>query len=100
MSLNTNITEENTIHEIPFTPVLKTTNELVSRKSLHPSREVIRMAECVKKTGLPTGTIYRLMKEGKFPKNHKLFKGARCSGWFLSEIEEFLNSNKEKNLDH
>ena len=35
-------------------------------------------------------TIYRLMKEGKFPRQRKLHPGGRASGWVASEIREYV----------
>lgn len=39
-------------------------------------------------TGLSTTTIWRLEKEGKFPKKRQIAPG--CVGWLYSEIEEYL----------
>ena len=38
---------------------------------------------------LSTATIYRLIKQGKFPKQIKLSE--RSSGWLLSEVEQWLD---------
>ena len=45
---------------------------------------------------LSTATIYRLIKQGKFPKQIKLSE--RSSGWVLEEVEQWLEEkiNKRK----
>jgi prophage regulatory protein len=45
-------------------------------------------------TQLSTATIYRLMTQGKFPKQFKLAE--RTSRWVGSEIEEFINQKIEE----
>jgi predicted DNA-binding transcriptional regulator AlpA len=42
-------------------------------------RELIRLAEVKRRTGLPTTTIYRLVAAGKFPRQVKL--ADRISAW-------------------
>jgi prophage regulatory protein len=53
---------------------------------------VIRIKEVRERTGLSPAWIYAQMKSGKFPKNFKIFEGGRASGWWESDIEDFLNS--------
>lgn len=57
------------------------------------TNNIIRKPEVSKITGLPHSTIYRLIKQGTFPAPIKL--GERASGWFLNEVEEWINSRKE-----
>lgn len=45
-------------------------------------------------TQLSTATIYRLIAQGKFPKQFKLTE--RTSRWVGSEIEEFINQKIEE----
>ena len=45
-------------------------------------------------TQLSTATIYRLIAQGKFPKQFKLTE--RTSRWVGSEIEGFINQKKEE----
>jgi prophage regulatory protein len=45
-------------------------------------------------TQLSTATIYRLMAQGKFPKQFKLAE--RTSRWIESEIIEFINQKIEE----
>jgi prophage regulatory protein len=39
-----------------------------------------------------TSTLYRWISEGRFPKPVKL--GLRASGWFLDDIDAWVNSRK------
>lgn len=52
--------------------------------------QVLRLSDVVKKTGLSRGTIYLKIKSGDFPKQIKL--GPRSSGWYLHEIESWINT--------
>ena len=45
-------------------------------------------------TQLSTATIYRLIAQGKFPKQFKLTE--RTFRWVGSEIEEFINQKIEE----
>ena len=45
-------------------------------------------------TQLSTATIYRLIAQGKFPKQFKLTE--RTSRWMGSEIEGFINQKIEE----
>ena len=45
-------------------------------------------------TQLSTATIYRLMDQGKFPKQFKLAE--RTSRWVGSEIDDFINQKIEE----
>jgi prophage regulatory protein len=45
-------------------------------------------------TQLSTATIYRLMAQGKFPKQIKLSE--RTSRWISSELEEFIDQKIEE----
>jgi prophage regulatory protein len=42
------------------------------------------------RTALPKPSIYRLMKEGKFPQSVKL--SPRASGWKSTDIDEWINN--------
>jgi prophage regulatory protein len=53
----------------------------------HP-RRVIRLREVIARTGLKRDTIYRLGREGTFPKVIKLTE--RASGWSEGEIDEWV----------
>lgn len=54
---------------------------------------IVRLPEVVSITGLGRGSIYRLMKLGKFPKQVKLSE--RASGWRESALHAWVESRKE-----
>jgi prophage regulatory protein len=47
-----------------------------------------RIESVSERTGLPKPSIYRLMKNGQFPKSVKL--SARASGWRSSDIDAWI----------
>ncbi|AKM11473.1 AlpA family transcriptional regulator [Croceicoccus naphthovorans] len=49
---------------------------------------VIRLKEVIHRTGLGRSTIYRWMREGKFPKAIKL--GGHSVAWVEQEIDRWL----------
>ena len=51
---------------------------------------VIKITKVKELTSLSSATIYRLVKNGKFPKQLKLAE--RSSGWLLKEINDWLES--------
>ncbi|MBY6104971.1 AlpA family transcriptional regulator [Ferrimonas balearica] len=50
--------------------------------------KILRMEELEEKVGLKKSAIYRLAKEGKFPKPIKL--GPRVNGWVEEEVDEWI----------
>ena len=56
--------------------------------------KVIKIATVKELTTLSVSSIYRLMKQGTFPKQIKLAE--RSSGWFFGEINDWLE--KKKNI--
>jgi len=48
---------------------------------------MMRLHEVLKTTGLSKATIYRLMKENRFPKQKQI--GLRAVAWFEDEIAEW-----------
>ena len=52
------------------------------------SRRIIRREEVTRLTGIARATLYKLVKEGKFPAPLRL--GERSVGWRLSDIDEWL----------
>ncbi len=50
---------------------------------------IIKLNKVKNLTALSRTTIYRLIANGKFPKQIKLSE--RSSGWLLSEIDEWLD---------
>lgn len=53
-------------------------------------KEFRKLPEVVRMTGLSPATIYRLAREGKFPRPIKL--GERASAWDLSAVLEWMES--------
>jgi len=58
--------------------------------------QIIKKPTVIKLSTLSSATIYRLIKQGKFPKQIKLSE--RSSGWVLKEVEQWLEEkiNKRK----
>ena len=56
----------------------------------HLPMRFIRLPEVREMTGVRNSTIYRLMAEGKFPKNIALVPGGRATAWLYSEIVEWM----------
>ena len=52
--------------------------------------QVIKLKKVIALTSLSSATIYRLIKNGEFPKQLKLAE--RSSGWLLEEINDWLES--------
>ena len=52
--------------------------------------QVIKIKTVIQLTSLSSATIYRLVKNGEFPKQLKLAE--RSSGWLLEEINDWLES--------
>lgn len=50
----------------------------------------LRVPDVIATTGLSRTTIYRLVAEGEFPKQHALTK--RCIGWWESDVSAWLQS--------
>ncbi len=48
----------------------------------------LRLEEVCKRTGLSRATIYRLIKEEKFPKQKNLT--SFCRGWLDSDIDHWI----------
>jgi prophage regulatory protein len=64
--------------------------------SAHP-RELIRLAEVKRRTGLPTSTLYKEIAEGRFPRQVPI--GARAVGWCSDEVETWIQSRVSKRKD-
>ena len=50
----------------------------------------LRLTEVLKETGLSKPSIYRLMRESKFPQSYKL--GERAVGWRSDQLREWKES--------
>lgn len=57
-------------------------------------KKIIKMPEVILDTALSRPTIYRLIKEGKFPKQIKLSE--RSSGWIEQEVIDYINNCIQK----
>lgn len=55
-----------------------------------PSRKALRLPFVIEKSGLSRASIYRLVKEGKFPAPFKLSE--RASAWDAQAIDQWLES--------
>lgn len=53
---------------------------------------IVKLPVVKKMTTFSAATIYRLISQGKFPKQIKLAE--RSSGWLLEEINTWLNEKK------
>ena len=51
---------------------------------------LIKLPEVIEITGLSSSTIYRYLKEGRFPKQIRV--GSRAVAWWLSEILEYIRN--------
>jgi prophage regulatory protein len=55
-----------------------------------PSINIIKLSKVKNLTKLSSSTIYRLISEGRFPKQIKLAK--RSSGWVEHDVAEYIDS--------
>lgn len=53
------------------------------------SKQILRLADVIAKTGICKTAIYQKIKENTFPKSIKL--GAKSVGWVESEIDQWIN---------
>lgn len=58
---------------------------------------IIRLNAVKTISGLSRSTIYRLEKDGKFPKRFKI--GERAIGWSSKEIFEWVNKRKNNYIE-
>ncbi|MDK3021723.1 AlpA family transcriptional regulator [Cupriavidus taiwanensis] len=56
-------------------------------------KQIIRIADVEKMTGLSRPTIYLHIRKDKFPRQIKL--GPRASGWLLSDVQAWIDSRIE-----
>lgn len=57
--------------------------------TVQPSRRIMRLPAVKAATGLGRTSIYDLMKDGRFPKSHRI-AGAHAVGWDSLEIESWV----------
>lgn len=60
---------------------------------LNEALRVLRLNQVKQQTGMSRSLIYKMMSEGRFPKQIRL--GSRSVGWFAHSINEFLASRAE-----
>ena len=53
-------------------------------------KNIVKINAVKQQTHLSVASIYRLAKQGDFPKQMKL--GVRASGWLQSEIDDWIQS--------
>lgn len=51
---------------------------------------ILRLKPVLARTGLTRSTLYRKMKQGKFPSNIKLSE--RCTGWRESAVTDWMRN--------
>jgi prophage regulatory protein len=56
------------------------------------SDEILRRPAVIKKTGLPTSTLYAKIVAGEFPKPVNI--GERSVGWFAGEVDAWLEQRR------
>lgn len=62
-------------------------------KGLHIKQKeirLIRMVEVVHKTGYSRASIYKMIREGKFPPQCKI--GLRAVAWTLSDVDDWIKA--------
>ncbi|MBR0573387.1 MULTISPECIES: helix-turn-helix transcriptional regulator [Pasteurellaceae] len=52
--------------------------------------QLLTLSEVVELVGIGVTSIYKYMKQGKFPQPKRI--GKRAVRWRLSDIEEYINS--------
>lgn len=58
--------------------------------------QIIRLPDVMRKTGASKPTLYKWMREDRFPKPIKI--GARAVGWFDSEVNDWIKSRPRAEL--
>jgi predicted DNA-binding transcriptional regulator AlpA len=55
-------------------------------------RRVLRLPAVQALVPLSDVQIWRLEREGRFPRRHKLVEGGRAVGWFEDEVIAYVNA--------
>ena len=69
---------------------------------MHDINEIprlLRWSEVSKIIPFSRSYIYDLMRQGRFPKGHKLIKGGQAVGWWDHEIRDFMNKQLDDSED-
>ena len=53
---------------------------------------IIRLPQVIAMTGVPRSTLYRLIKEGKFPKQVKLTE--KSIGFYFSQVVQWIETRE------
>lgn len=61
---------------------------MISESTLESVRRILRRPAVTAATGIPPSTLYRLIRDGRFPRPIPL--GSRSVGWLQSEIDDWL----------
>ena len=77
---------------IAHTNITKDVTDMQANKNQSISDAILRMPEVLKLTGLSKATIYRMMKEGAFPKQYRL--SARAVGWPTYSVCAWIKSRE------
>jgi prophage regulatory protein len=56
--------------------------------SRHQGKKVLRKREVFNRIGLSQSTVYRMEKDGKFPKRIQI--SVQCVGWIESEVDAWI----------
>ena len=78
-------------------PASATTSAGNHHRSPPPLDRILRINDVIRMIGLSNQSIYRMMKEGHFPKSHKLspVPGSRLVGWSAREVLEWIRARIE-----
>lgn len=68
------------------------TNKYSEKVTGLPRKELLHVDEVVAKCGISKSSVWRLVREGKFPQRHKI---GRMTRWRLSDLEAWLNNPSE-----
>jgi prophage regulatory protein len=69
--------------------VKKTNKQLQSDQIPGPEGRILRTKEVIRKIGLSRPTIWRMERDGKFPKRRNI--GGKSVGWLDTEIHDWIN---------
>ena len=61
---------------------------MISDSTREPIRRILRRPAVTAATGIPPSTLYRLIRDGRFPRPIPL--GSRSVGWLQREVDDWL----------
>ena len=62
--------------------------------TISSNERILRFEEVKKMTGMSRSSVHNLVRKNLFPQQVKLVPNGRASGWYLSEIEKYLEGRK------